>query len=169
MAARLDSNVRRLNHMPAQYPFVPRSTTYLVPGQYWSIPLSNVLFACGRVLQLRDGNSRNFIAGLMDWSGEEPPSAATIRGCKLIAHGQVHVKTIHENDGEILGCLSLEESGIEVPLSLDEAPGADCHLRRGFDVLRIASVQEQRELSVFSTWGYGAIRIRAEQAFGSGA
>ncbi|WP_104434997.1 Imm26 family immunity protein [Kineococcus xinjiangensis] len=32
------------------YPFQPRSTSYLQPGDFWAVPLSDSRFACGRVL-----------------------------------------------------------------------------------------------------------------------
>src|SRR5262249_10570900 len=43
------------SRVPAEptYPFVPRSTAYLRPGQFWAIPLSDGRFACGRVLALK--------------------------------------------------------------------------------------------------------------------
>jgi hypothetical protein len=135
------------------------------PGQYFSIPLSNGEYACGIVMQLRRGSTREFVAGLMDWSGPKAPTLQDIRGRCLLAHGGAHVRTIVENDGEILGGASLEELKLELPLTLDQAPGPDCKLRRGYDLLRFASRTEQATLNVFSTWGYSAIRSRAEQHF----
>src|SRR5262249_32527133 len=73
---------------PMNYPFVPKSTATLEPGQFWSIPLDNGRFACGRVIQLRIENgmrdSRLFLAGLMDWWGRKPPTAERIAGCGVI-------------------------------------------------------------------------------------
>ena len=64
------------------YPFIPKSTSLMKEGQYWDIPLSNGKFACGRVLQFDYSNgkknSRSFLAGLMDWVGENPPTSDTI-------------------------------------------------------------------------------------------
>ena len=36
----------------AAYPFRPKSTAELEAGQFWSIPLPDGRFACGRVLQM---------------------------------------------------------------------------------------------------------------------
>src|SRR5688500_10547897 len=89
------------------YPFVPRSTAYLEPGHFWSIPLAGGGFACGRVLQLRsEGGKRDrrtFLAGLMDWSDADPPTAEALAGGGVIEQGSVHVRTIGENAGEVLG------------------------------------------------------------------
>ena len=152
-----------------KYPFLPRSTVDLIPGQYWSIPLSNGKYACGRVLQVQDGESRNFIAGLMDWCGEAPPAPEDVRSAKLAEHGLAHVKTIRESRGAVLGRVPLEDSELEVPLTLDQSPGDGCRLRRGFSLLGVASAEEQRKLKVFSTWGYSVVRIKAEKRFAGDA
>lgn len=34
------------------YPFLPKSNTYLIPGQFWAIPLRTNKFACGRVIEV---------------------------------------------------------------------------------------------------------------------
>ena len=106
-----------------KYPFIPSSTSYLLPGQYWSIPLTSGSFACGRVLQLKfdDGKQdrRLFLAGLIDWIGHAPPTPDVIGGRVLIAHGCAHIRTMSENDGEILGCLPLEFDNLDIPLTLD--------------------------------------------------
>lgn len=153
-----------------KYPFAPKSTTYLEPGQFWSIPLENGCFACGRVLQLQivDGqrDRRCFLAGLLDWSGTSLPTDKAIAGAQLLDHGQVHIKAITENGCEILGFRCLEMDGIEIPLTLDESPGPRCRLRRGFDILGVATQDQQKQLPVFSTWGYRVIKILAEKNFG---
>ena len=89
------------------YPFVPKSTSYLEPGQYWQIPLSNGTHACGVVLARlqRDGKieSRAFYAGLLDWCGDSPPDEKTICECDFIKRGALHIKAICEVDAAILG------------------------------------------------------------------
>ena len=152
-----------------RYPFVPKSTAYLIPGQFWSIPLDDGRHACGRVLQLDDtgDNGRLFVAGLLDWSGDGPPTSQAIAGACVLEHGGVHVKTISENGGEVIGMRPLELDSIEVPLSLDEAPGTNCRLRRGYRLLGLATPTQQEEIPVFRTWGYGVIKLLAERHFGS--
>ncbi|MED4229245.1 Imm26 family immunity protein [Neobacillus cucumis] len=49
------------------YPFLPKSNTYLIPGQFWAIPLKSNKFACGRVIEVSKEDKRGFLAGLMDW------------------------------------------------------------------------------------------------------
>ena len=85
--------------MPSlKYPFEPRSNSYLVPGQFWGVPLSDGRWACGRVLAIKSepdayfpGNSRTFLAGLMNWDGDDPPTSDSIAGQTLVAQGWAHV------------------------------------------------------------------------------
>lgn len=152
-----------------KYPFVPKSTAYLDRGQIISIPLSNNTFSCARVLQLEraDGtrDSRCFVIGLMDWNESYPPSTEYSVGIDIIDHGQVHVKTIRECSSAIVGHRDLEIDNIDTPLSLDESPGSNCHLRKGLDILRVATPEEQKTLKIFSTWGYNVLKIKAERHF----
>src|SRR5689334_1475440 len=119
---------------PTKYPFVPKSTASLEPGQFWSIPLQSGRFACGRVLQLKEirgrRDSRIFLAGLLDWVGSEPPTSDSISRRRAVEQGEVHVKTIHENGGQILGCRPLLEDDIEPGFFLDQSPGKGCHLMK---------------------------------------
>ena len=153
-----------------RYPFVPKSTAFLEPGQFWGIPLKRGRYACGRVLQLcvEDGKRapRTFLAGLMDWTGRVPPTSEMIAGRDVLDQGQAHILTITENGRDILGCRPLELDGIELGLFLDESPGPRCHLRRGFDILGLASRRQQAELEVFLTWGYAVIKELTEEHFG---
>src|SRR5687768_1510656 len=145
-----------------EFSFVPKSTAYLQPGQFWQIPLDNGKFACGRVVQFdyRNGkkDSRCFLAGLMNWIGDEPPSADSIAGYCVIKQGSVHIKTIVEIGGAILGYRSLEVDRIEPQMFLSQSPGKGCRLMQGCNVLRPATAREQKVYPVFSTWGYKVLK-----------
>lgn len=97
------------------YPFVPKTNAQLVPGQFWSIRLSDGRFACGRVLAIdrsaKHGARTMFVAGLVDWVGERPPTAEAIAGRPVFEAGHGHVNMIAEGGGAVLG---------ERPLDLDE-------------------------------------------------
>ncbi len=151
------------------YPFIPKSTAYLKPGHFWSIPLDNGNFACGRVIQLKHLESGKidtgiYLAGLMDWIDCKPPTSESIARRKTLKQGAVHIKTIRENQGEILGFRALEEDGIEPWLFLTTSAGRTRYLQRGFTQLHEKANQQQvQELPVFSTYGYGVIKILAEK------
>ena len=34
------------------YPLTPKTNAHLIPGQFWSIPLADGRFGCGRVLRV---------------------------------------------------------------------------------------------------------------------
>ena len=152
------------------YPFIPHSTAYLVPGHFWSIPLAGGGFGCGRVIQLRresgKRDSRIFLAGLMDWAGESPPTAGGLAGRGVLAQGGVHVKTISENQGEVCGYRDLALDGIEPALFRDADVATS--VQRGFEVIRPFDSERDAELPVFPAWGYGVIRRRADRHFPDG-
>src|SRR5262245_35860404 len=142
-----------------KYPFVPRSTSRLAPGQFWSFPLLGGRFACGRVLQLRHEpngkrDPRIFVAGLMDWVGSSSPTFESIAGRPLLAHGGAHILAITANGGEILGLRPLELDRLEVPLTLSQSSPRGCQVQRGFDTIGPASQQQIDTLDVFESWGY---------------
>lgn len=153
-----------------KYPFIPKSTVDLAPGQFWSFPLLGKRFACGRVLQLRyksDGkqDSKVFLAGLLNWVDSSPPTYESIANCSLLAHGGAHIKAITENAGEVLGLRPLELDQLEIPLTLSQRAAQGCQLQRGFNLIGPASREQIEALEVFSTWGYGVFNVLAEHHF----
>jgi hypothetical protein len=110
-------------------------------------------------------DSRMFLAGLMDWCGAEPPNETVIADRNTIAQGLAHIKAIVETGGEILGLRPLELDHIEAYFFLSQSPGKHCMLMHGCRVVRTATIEEQKSLSVISTWGYNVIKILAERLF----
>jgi hypothetical protein len=97
-----------------QYPFVPKSNSKLKAGQFWSVPLADGRFGCGRVMlpTTRIGPRVGFVAGLMDWVGDAPPTAAAVAGTSVLDQGHAHIKTILHTGGAILGCRDLAEDSL---------------------------------------------------------
>ncbi len=155
--------------MNVKYPFVPKSTSYLEPGQFWAVPLSNGKFACGVVLQLMYVEGKlyrsAFLAGLLNWSGSNLPSENDIKDNEIIEHGQAHIKIIGGHGGEILGKVNWEDSKLQIPLTLSESPGRNCRLQRGYEILNKASSSQQKTLEVFEAWGFRIICLLAEKHF----
>jgi hypothetical protein len=141
----------------------------MLEGQFFDIPLSNSQYACGRVLQFDYSSgkkdSRSFLAGLMDWTGDQLPNADSIAKTKLLYQGNVHIRTIAFIHGQIRGFRSLEEDGIEPLLELSHMPVNDCWLKRGYEWLRPATLEERQTLYIQSTWGLGVIAIKADMYF----
>ena len=147
------------------YPFIPRSTSGLLPGQFWAIPLSDGSFACGRVIELiphgRTGARVMFLARLLDWHDGAPPTSSSIAGAGCLEQAKAHLKTITETGGCILGHRSLELDGIQ-PW---EFRGAQFHfnsnVHRGLLPVR-AQRPADRCLPVLGTWGYSVPVVLAE-------
>lgn len=93
-------------NMKPEYPFKPKSTSYLKRGQIWSVPLENGKYCCGLVIgELSKSDkidSRMFIAGLLDWVGDMPPTVDAVAGSRILEQSYAHIKTIQETGGEIL-------------------------------------------------------------------
>jgi hypothetical protein len=154
------------------YPFEPKSIAYLRAGQFWAVPLSDGRFGCGRVLHVPSPsgpqpslylNTRIFLAGLMDWSGDEPPTAQAIAGCKLLEQGRVHVAAITDTGSKILGQRDLELDGLSGLLEVSHRGGGTVWLYEGGKCLRPATAQERQSLPVMSVWGRRVIVRLAEK------
>ena len=153
------------------YPFVPKSNRWLEAGQFWAIPLSNGRFACGRVLDVPrvddlhvPVNSRMFLAGLVDWSGTEPPSGDRIAGSGLVEQGFAHIKAILTTGGEILGSRPLVLDRIVPMRWRSHVAGGTVWTFEGAQRLRPAT-DADRDLPVMGTWGYSVIKLLAEERF----
>jgi hypothetical protein len=154
-----------------RYPFEPRSTAYLEPGQFWGIPLSDGRFACGRVLEVPRSHDplipvsrRTFLAGLMDWVADTPPSDAAIAGAALYDQGFAHVLALRENGGVVLGARPLELDGLRPRLWLTSAFTAQAWVYRGATPVRPARPGDA-SLPVVVAWGYKVVSVIAEHAF----
>jgi hypothetical protein len=148
------------------YPFKPKSSANLRLGDFWALPLAGGKYGCGRVIALKPktgiGSRSMLLAGLMNWIGSTPPTAEGLAGCTTLVQGQIHLRSIWETGGEILGNRPLAEDGIEADQFLSESPGKNCMLMQGYEVIRPASAAEQCQLPAFSTWGYLFIQGKAQ-------
>ncbi len=154
------------------YPFEPKSNAYLVPGQFWGVPLSDGRWACGRVLAIKKesddyfpGDSRTFLAALMDWEGGEPPTPEHIAGCDIVAQGWAHVLTIQRNGRLVLGHRDLALDGIRGLLQVTHRGGGTVMLYEGAAPLRPATREEAATMPILSGWGFKVISVLAERLF----
>jgi len=144
------------------YPFKPKTTAYIRPGDFWALPLAHGMFGCGRVIELMPGSRKRLLVGLINWIGNAKPTGEQIAGKRTVAQGEVHLRCIHETGGEILGHRPLSCDLIEPDFFLSESPGRSCMLLQGYRVIRPATADEQKELSVFPGWGYLLIQHQAQ-------
>jgi hypothetical protein len=105
------------------YPLIPKTNARLRPGQFWSIPMADGRFGCGRVLRVdRDrpiGGRTRFIGAILDWVSDSPPSSDAIAGSAVLAVGNAHVRLISFGGGTILGERPLAADAIEPPATID--------------------------------------------------
>lgn len=147
------------------FPFVPKSSHKLEPGDFWSIPLERDGFGCGRVLELMPegmpGARVGFLGALLDWRGEVPPFAASIAGARALEQGVMHILGITETGGSVLG---------NRPLSLDALePWVFSNgnvVQRGFTPVRPWRREDAQALPSLSWWGYDVIQILANKHLG---
>ncbi|MEV4515647.1 hypothetical protein AB0K00_42685 [Dactylosporangium sp. NPDC049525] len=88
------------------YPFEPKSTAYVKPGDFWAIPTrSGDRYCCGQVLSISTHltASRFLIVGLLDWCQMQLPTGDSITGAAVLDFGVAHVKTVRETGGHLLG------------------------------------------------------------------
>jgi hypothetical protein len=118
------------------YPFTPKSNAQLEPGQFWSIPLSDGRFGCGRVLRIDRDRSYGarilFVGGVLDWVGDTPPTAEAIAGRPVLGIGVTHVRAISYGGGAVVGERPLAADGIEPP-----GGSVGTHWGEGFPTLRL--------------------------------
>ena len=107
----------------ATYPLIPKTTAHLRPGQFWSIPMADGRFGCGRVLRVDtgrpSGGRTRFIGAILDWVGDSPPSSEAIAGSPVLDVGNAHVRLVSFGGGAILGERPLAADGIEPPATVD--------------------------------------------------
>lgn len=144
------------------YPLRPKSSAKLTPGDFWPIPLVNGQFGCGRVLQRPPagliGGRTQFLGGLMDWHGDAPPTAADLRGASTIDQGIMHLRSIIDVGGAILGNRPLEHDG-EQPWAFVNGD----RIQRGYDDLRAWSDPTDNNLPPLGWQGWNIIWLRANE------
>ena len=156
------------------YPFEPKSNAYLIPGQFWGVPLSDGRFACGRVLDVpREPDdfipvsSRIFLAGLQRWVGDAPPTSEDIAGADLLAQGFAHIKAIRENGGSVLGIRPLELDSVVPRRWRSHVAGGTVWVYEGANRLGPATASDA-SLPVITTWGFKVITVIAEHVLIAG-
>jgi hypothetical protein len=75
-------------------------------GDFWTVALSSGNVG---VLQVRDviragpGARKSFVAGVVDWRGSTTPTAADLRGRRVLAQGRTSIAVFTEGGAQILG------------------------------------------------------------------
>ena len=105
------------------YPLTPKTTAHLRPGQFWSIPMSDGRFGCGRVLRADTGSATGgrtrFIGAILDWVETLLLTRRRSRGARCSPSGMRTSGSISFGGGAILGERPLSADDIEIPPTID--------------------------------------------------
>jgi hypothetical protein len=77
------------------FPFSPRSTASLEPGDLIAVPGEASEWACLQVVDVKrqgPGARTTFVAGVLPWRGQSPPTRDSIRGLAASEHGLVPIE-----------------------------------------------------------------------------
>jgi hypothetical protein len=146
------------------YPFVPKSSKRLAPGDFWAIPLRDGRFACGRVVELlpqgMPGARVALLGGLLDWQGSSEPTGESIAGGSFLAQGIMHIRSITTTGGSISGHrdFSLDSLGSWTFICGNK-------IQRGFRFVRPWCLDDNKHFTSLSWWSYDLIQIKANQYF----
>lgn len=153
------------------YPFAPKSTAYLEPGCFWPLRLSDGRWSAATVLAVGPVpgsayavfSSRIFTAGLLTWTGNEPPTAEGLADADLVDWGAMHVRAITRHGEQVLG----RWEGVETLTPLQKVShrmGGRVELFTNGRLDGYASLEQARSLPVMDTWGLDSLRVIAERA-----
>ena len=146
------------------YPFQPKTTAKLRPGDFWPIPLMDGSFGCGRVLEVspRDvpGARVQFYGALMDWRGSDLPTAERLAGSTPLEQAIMHLRSITQIGGQVIGNRPLNLERIEPCLVIHGST-----VRRAYEVVRPWSRSDNDALPRLSWWGWNLIWLKAHQHF----
>ena len=142
------------------FPFVPKSTRFMQPGDFWAIPLADGSFGCGLVIQLAPkslpSGSRAFLGALSSWHGGSPPTADSLAGHRCLEQGVMHILAITRSGGAILGNRPLAADRIK-PWVFADGPKS---FTRGFTPVHPFRLPRHRPLG---WWGPDVISIYAHR------
>jgi hypothetical protein len=106
----------------------------------------------------------SFLAAVLDWHSAEPPTPEAIALAPCVTQGHVHLKAITETGGSILGYRALDADGIQPWLFRGAHGWQNSNVQLGFIPVR-PQQPEDRDLPVFSTWGFDVAARIADARF----
>jgi hypothetical protein len=158
------------SNRPRTFPFLPKSNTLLMPGDFWGIPIAPGKYAAGRIIELpwqheSNNDRRMFLAGLMDWCGRASPTSDDLENRKVLEQGEMHVRAFSFSNWQIEGHRELAGDGIE-PWLVKTATFGEW-VKKGLGRERVGTAAELSTCPVRSVWGMKVIEIAAQMQFGT--
>lgn len=88
------------------FPFTPRTSNALEVGDFWAVEIPDGGYGCLQVTELAaegPGSRSTLVAGVVDWWGTEPPTAAAIAGRRIVRQGLTRIEAFTFGGAQILG------------------------------------------------------------------
>ena len=145
------------------YPFVPERASQIEDGEFFSIPMKDGRYACGRILLIERKSGRktkNLLVGIHHWCGDKKPTPEDIHQRPIIEQGEIHINAIGYMGGAVLGHKCVHEDDL-TPLMQIYAGS----YMLGFDNLGQASNEDYGRYSSRGSWGLDFARLLAESHF----
>jgi hypothetical protein len=102
-------------HDRAAVPLSPQSVRHLRIGDLIGVPVEPAGWACLQAVDLADsgpGSRTTFIAGVIPWRGDEPPSASSVAGLAAIEQGMTGIEIFTEAGLQVTGNAPVVDSGL---------------------------------------------------------
>ena len=119
---------------------------------------------CPTYAQRNDGCTCIVLGLVLDWHSAEPPTPESIALAPCVTQGHVHLKAITETGGSICRYGLLDADGIQPWLFRGAHGWQNSNVQLGFIPVR-PQQPEDRDLPVFSTWGFDIAASIADARF----
>jgi len=140
------------------FPFVPESSRDLQVGDFFGVALGDGQYGCAIVTDLKStgvASRTTFVAGLVDWMGNSPPSRQEIARAAIFDQGLTRLEAINRSGSAILGSIPLPANLAISPNYRDSSVGT-LHRVFGWKVLprlieahfRLGQAKSPNDLSV---------------------
>lgn len=102
--------------MPSRsFPLTPHSTASLEIGDLIAVPCEPSGWACLQVIDLRRqgaGARTSFVAGVLPWHGDTPPTRTDVNGLAATEHGLVRTELFTDGNLQVVDQAEVVETGL---------------------------------------------------------
>jgi hypothetical protein len=131
-----------------RFPFTPTTSRDLEIGDFWAVELPDGNYGCLQVTDLVRrglGSRTTLVAGIVDWSGKEPPLPDDLTGRAILKQGLTRIEAFVATSAQVLGNLPVTYHRALASNYRDFQVGAVHHVW-GWQVLgaRVAATLSQR-------------------------
>lgn len=93
------------------FPFVPASAVALAIGDLIGVPAHDGRWGCLQVTDLEPKKRTILWAGVLDWSGIDPPNSASTAGCAILDNKVTRIELFTQGGLQVYGNREVIENG----------------------------------------------------------